>query len=31
MQAVKEGGIDPGFWIGLLLIGLLIFCTYKCH
>ena len=30
MQASKKSKIDPGFWVGLVLIAFLIFCTIKC-
>jgi hypothetical protein len=29
-EAGKER-LDPGFWIALILVGLLLYLTYKCH
>lgn len=31
MTAVNKDKIDPGFWIGLILIAALLYFTYKCH
>ena len=26
----KDHGVDPGFWVGLVIIALFLFMTYKC-
>ena len=30
MTATNDNKLDPGFWVGLILIGILIYCTTKC-
>ncbi len=31
MQAVNKNKIDPGFWIGLIVIAALLYITYRCR
>lgn len=31
MEKAANNNVDPGFWIGLVMIALLLLVTYKCH
>lgn len=31
MQVVNKNKIDPGFWIGLLMIAAFLYLTYRCR